>query len=172
MCEAISIVMSADSWWGPSHDGWYHSHPSIMQANGLPHSAMGTKYARVEVTPPNGRFRDKKGNVVGSLASFSVKLDEQRKPAWWSDDEPAQIERARLLAKKWLDSHPNNLVPGYSSIGGNGSKLTDGDGSCMCWKTRNGLRVRLHVFYVGDCDIKANTKYELGKGNTPEIVKE
>lgn len=186
MCNAISIVMSADSWWGPSHDGWDHSHSSIMKANNLPESTMGTKYARVEVTPDNGKFRDDNGAVVKSLEGFCVILDEQRKPGWWIEDEPAQIERAKSIAGKWLRSHPDNLVPGFVATGGDGSTLTGGNYSTLtggddstltggnnailCWKKWDGVRYRLHVVYVGDGGTLPNVAYKLGKDCKPEAV--
>jgi len=132
MCSPISIIMSADSAWTPQTDGWHHHHSAIAKAAGLPDGMMGDKYARVEVTPSNGRFRDPVTNAVVQVdETWEVRLDERRAPAWWAEDGIAQIDRAREIAAKWLRAFPEHLVPGARLTGGHDSTLTGGDRSTL-----------------------------------------
>ena len=54
--------------------------------------------------------------------------------------------------------------------GGHHSTLTGGDGSMLCWKVWDGERYRLHVRYVGEDGIKADTPYKWVNGEIAEVT--
>lgn len=179
MCEPISIIMSADSWHGPRKDAWDHSHSAIMKAAGVPDSLAADKWARVEVAPPDGRWREDDNSVRADVDTWPVRLDEQRKPGWWADDEPAQIERARRYAAQWLAGCDHRLVPGLRAIGGDystltgghGSTLTGGEYSALVWRLWRNGRIRFVAAYVGEDGIEANVPYTLDCDGKPKRAK-
>ena len=66
----------------------------------------------------------------------------------------------------------STLTGGYRSTltGGHHSTLTGGDGSMLCWKVWDGERYRLHVRYVGEDGIKADTPYKWVNGEIAEVT--
>ena len=65
----------------------------------------------------------------------------------------------------------STLTGGYRSTltGGDRSTLTGGDDSTLTWKIWDGSRYRLHVFYVGENDVKPNTPYKFIDGEIAEV---
>lgn len=162
MCHPISLVMSADRAWGPSPTEWNHSHTDIFKRMGVDSGLQQDRYARVEVHPPDDRFFGKDGKLLAVDDSWDVILDENREPAWWSEDRPAQIERARREAQKWLDScEAKNLIPGAVVVAGNYGTATAGEEGILCIRWRDARRYRLAVAYVGENGIKPDTKYRV-----------
>ena len=55
----------------------------------------------------------------------------------------------------------STLTGGYGSTltGGDCSTLTGGDRSILQWKYFDGNRNRIHILYIGENNIKSNTKY-------------
>jgi hypothetical protein len=53
--------------------------------------------------------------------------------------------------------------------GGYGSTVTGGDGSILSVKWWDGKRYRIIIGYVGEDDIKPNTKYEVKGGKLWEV---
>ena len=133
MCYPISLIITEDKVFLPPDNIWNHSHSFIMQTHNIPDGLLGDKYLRLEVTPPEEDvFRNKKTNeklVVDT--TWNVKIDETNIPEWYSNDLANQENRAREAAKKWFDSFPNNLVPGYREIAGDYSTLTAGNWSTL-----------------------------------------
>jgi len=133
MCNPISLIVTEDKVFLPSEKVWNHSHTFIMKTHNIPDGMIGDKYLRLEVTPPEKNvFRDKKTNkklVVDT--TWKVVVDEDRIPEWYKNDLANQEDRAREAAKKWFDSFPDNLVPGYREIAGDNSILTAGHYSTL-----------------------------------------
>ena len=184
MCNPVSLIMSLDMCWAPAQDGWNHSHSVIAAKHGLPDGLMGDKYARVEVPPPDGRFRDEKTNAVLTDTSawkvkFGVNGPGDRMPGWWKDDAAAQNDRARKMAERWLKSMPDHLVPGYRAqggddstlTGGDGSTLTGGDGSTLIWRVWNESdgRYRIHILYPGEGGTVKHAAYRFKNGKAVKV---
>ena len=137
MCNPISGILKSDGTiFMPAADGWNHSHSAIAKANGIPDGEWGDRYARFEVTPagysPDTRdgllvFRDKETNAVRTdVENWNFKLDEERKPTWFKDDEPALIDKCRQAALKWIKACPDSVVPGGRSTAGYAGQATAG----------------------------------------------
>ena len=60
---------------------------------------------------------------------------------------------------------------GSTLTGGHRSTLTGGDYSTLCWKIWDGDRYRLHVRYVGEDGIRADTPYRWVDGEIVEVEK-
>lgn len=195
MCNPLSLILKHDGTvFLPPKDAWNHSHSQIATAHGIPDGEWGDRYARVEVSPNGYKreqdwrlFRDPATNAVLPVDdTWVVRLDEQRKPQWWQEDEAALADKARREAARWLESFPANLVPGSHSTGGDGSTNTGGEHSTntggdrstntggehsiLCWKLWDGSRYRLHIAYVGENGIKPNTPYRWENGGPVEVV--
>lgn len=85
----------------------------------------------------------------------------------------------RDAAIKYLSpmvAEPNMLVGSTLSgadnctlTGEDNCTLTGGRGSTLCWKIWDENYYRLHVFYVGENDVKANTPYQFSDGKIVEV---
>ena len=76
-------------------------------------NVYGDKLARVEVIPKDGKYVVADGTAMRlpDADGWTVKLDEQRTPSWWSGDEPAQRDRALQAAIRWARSFEVRHAP-------------------------------------------------------------
>jgi hypothetical protein len=100
MCKPVSGLMNAD---GVIHLPdpkmlWQqeaHSHTRLATASGIPSGMLGDKWARFELTPTNDDFHS-------DVATWTLTLDEERKPVWWTNDLPAIDDKIRRHVARYI----------------------------------------------------------------------
>jgi hypothetical protein len=72
-----------------------HSHTRLAKANGIPDGMLGDKWARFELTPTNDGFHS-------DVATWTLTLDEERQPEWWTNDLPAIDDKIRRHVARYI----------------------------------------------------------------------
>ena len=180
MCNPISGILSQTECYMPDPSVWNHSHTAIAAHHSLRDGQLGDRLARFELRPPQDP-----PDYRSDQTTWTLIIDEQRKPAWYVEDEAANEDRIRKAVARWLAGVPDNIVPGYvGSVGehgqivggerakvaagnegtataGNRGTATAGNGGTIIIKWYDGNRYRLAVGYVGEDGIEPDVAYRV-----------